>query len=155
MPSPKYELLPPFFETVLKVKIPAAGTSGKFISDMGLIVHETEEISLPEISKLLPSGIDAISGVLREGNDAEYFANVFTDANESGKWLLVAIENDVTHVMLGYLKEISENGVLSQNGKEIPLRETTRVIVAVGNETLEKKITYPYFMEMFGPIARI
>ena len=155
MSSPKYDLLPPFFDAVVRVKVPVSENSDKRIPEMGLIICETEDVSFKEVSKKFPSGTNALSVVLRSGSGASSFFEAFAEANEKGSWLYIDVEDDPTPEIIGILKEISETGALTREGVKIPFHEMTRVIAIVRAETLEKKITYPYFMEMFGPIARI
>lgn len=155
MTSQKYDALPSFFDALSQVTTPASDISGKPIPDLGLIIFETEEVSLPEAMKRLSAGVEASNIILQKESSADEFADTLARASEKGNWLFVVSEDDPASPVIGILKEISEKGVLLQNGKEIPLHEKTRVVVLVNAETLEKKITYPYFMEMFGPIARI
>jgi len=155
MTSQKYDALPSFFDALSQVVTPASDISGKPIPDLGLIIFETEEVALPEVMKRLPTGIEASDIVLQKESSAEHFADALSLAIKKGNWLFVTVEDDTASSVISILKEISEKGVLSRDEKEIPLHEKTRIVVLISEETLEKKITYPYLMEIFGPIARI
>ena len=81
--------------------------------------------------------------------------------NREGQWLVVDCSCDPTPAVIQVLKQISQDNefTISQfEGKELftmKMDPKSRVIFLVGSDVLEKEITYPYFMDLFGPILRI
>ena len=154
-----------FFEVVEKVKIPSILSSGlpskKLIFEMGLIIFESKSsLKAEDVFKILPEG-KARFFKLKDRYDWEDFLKELVIANREGQWLFVNCQADPAPTVIGILKQISGDNVftvLHFEDKELfrmELNSKTRLIFAIQSDFLEREITYPFFMNLFGPIIRI
>lgn len=82
-------------------------------------------------------------------------------ANKEGKQLIVNCQVDPSPELIGVLKQLSEDDIFSlshfQNKKNFreKLNPKTRLIFCIKSIDLEIKITYPFFINLFGSIIKI
>ena len=150
-----------FFNALEKVTHgePFAPTEELF--DLGLVIFEPEsKATAKDIYTLLPEG----KGLFFELINPYYyedFAKKLVTANREGRWLVVDCKTDPAPTIIQIIKQLSETNEFSLShfeDKEIfsmKLNPKTRIIFCIDNEFLETKITYPYFISLFGPILRL
>jgi len=155
------EKLKEFFEVLEKVSIPEDPSSRKLIFDLGLVIFEpTSSLKAEDVFTLLPEGKARFFG-LKDRYDVENFLKALVIANREGQWLLVDCQADPAPGIIGILKQLSEDNSFTVSHFEekelfrMELNPKTRIIICVNSDFLETKITYPFFINLFGPVIRI
>jgi len=151
-----------FFEALEKVKFPSDPREpGKLVYDLGLIVFESPlSPKTGDVYNLFPEGKTRLYK-LDNPFDHERFLKELVLANREGQWFLVDCQADPSPTIIGILKQLSEDNAFTAphfEEKELfrmELNPKTRVIFAIQTDFLETKITYPFFINIFGPIIRI
>ncbi len=147
-----------FFEILEKVAVPSDPRSLVPVYDLGLIIFEKNNKS-KEIVDLLPKG-RARFFVLNNPYSFDDFLKELVIANREGQWLIVDCQADPSPTVISVLKQLSEDNSFTVSHFEdkelfrMELNPKTRIVFCVDSEFLEKKITYPFFMNLFGPVIR-
>jgi len=161
--SPKtIEELNHFFEVLEKVSVPKDPREPrKLIFDLGLVIFESNSsLKVKDVLNLLPEG-KARFFELKDRHDADNFLKELVIANREGQWLLVDCQTDPPSGIIGILKQLGEDNSFTVphfEEKELfqmELNPKTRIIVCINSDLLETKITYPFFINLFGPVIRI
>jgi hypothetical protein len=159
--SQQKEKLNRFFEAVNLVSHPRGIGTKEEVFDLGLIILEKDtKVTLEDIQKELQK----VKFEFLEYDEKvfwEEFLKKIVDALEKEKWILFNIKADPDHYFLNALKTLSEGNfiqALNFRGKEIfnfklPLK--SRIVCVIEREFLEKKLSYPYFLNIFGPIISL
>lgn len=133
----------------------------KQLFDLGLVIFESEsKLNAKDIYNCLPKG-KAIFFELNNPYYSDDFIRNLVIANREGQWLIVDLKTDPSPTIIGIIKSLSETNEFTVShfeGKELfmmKLNPKTRIIFCIENEFLETKITYPYFLSLFGPILRL
>ncbi len=151
-----------FFDVLENVFYPAdIREPNKLIYDLGLIIFEDEtNIEAKDVFDLLPKG-KARFYMLNNSYFYDDFVKELVIANREGQWLIVDCQADPAPTIIGILKQLSEDNTFTIphfEGKELfrmELNTKTRVIFCIKSTLLEEKITYPFFINLFGPVLRI
>lgn len=150
-----------FFEVLEKVSYSWPWEPKKKLSDLGLIIFETKsKATAKDIYELLPEG-KSLFFELANPYYYEDFVKKLVIANREGQWLIVDCKADPAPTIIQIIKQLSETNEFSLShfeDKEIfsmKLNPKTRVIFCIENDFLETKITYSYFISLFGPILRL
>jgi len=150
-----------FFEVIEKVAAPSDPRSRRMIYDLGLIIFEpNSSLRANDIYSLFPPG-KARLFLLNNKHEYESFLKELVIANREGQWFLVDCQTDPSPTIITVLKQISEDNTFTVShfeGKELfrmDLNPKTRIIFCIDSDFLEKEITYPFFMNIFGPVIRI
>jgi hypothetical protein len=150
-----------FFEVIEKVAVPSDPRSQRRIYDLGLIIFEpNSSLRTNDIYNLFPPG-KARLFLLNNKHEYESFLKELVIANREGQWFLVDCQADPSPTIITVLKQISEDNAFTIShfeGKELfrmELNSKTRIIFCIDSDFLEKEITYPFFMNLFGPVIRI
>jgi len=156
------EELDHFFEVLEKVKSPSDPRQPrKLVFDLGLVVFESHSSSdANNIFKILPKGK---SRFFKLDNPYTFddFLKELVIANREGQWLMVDCQVDPAPTIIGILKQLSEDNAFTVSHFEdkelfqMKLNPKTRLIFCIQSDFLETKITYPFFMNLFGPVIRI
>jgi len=99
--------------------------------------------------------------LLNDKHEYESFLKELVIANREGQWFLVDCQADPSPTIITVLKQISEDNAFTVShfeGQELfrmTLNPRTRIIFCLDSDFLEKEITYPFFMNLFGPVIRI
>ena len=132
----------------------------KMLVDSGLVVlKKNSSAKVRQIISLLPKG-KAILMKLDNPYFADEFLKKLVMVNREGQWLIVNCSCDPAPMVIQILKQINQGNkftIPNFEGKELftmRMNSESRVVFMIGNDTLEKEITYPYFMDLFGPILR-
>lgn len=150
-----------FFEVLEKVAAPSDPRSRKPVYDLGLVIFEknSKERSW-EIFNLLPKG-KARFFLLNNSYYYDDFLKELVIAIREGQWLVVDCQADPFPTIIGILKQLSEDNAFTVSHFEgkglfrMELSLKTRIIFCLNSEFLETKITYPFFMNLFGSVIRI
>ncbi len=151
-----------FFEVLEKVSTPSDSREpGKLVFDMGLVIFEpTVSLKADSVFNLLPKGKSRLFK-LNNPYTFDDFIKELVIANREGQWILVNCQADLHPTIIGVLKQLSEDNAFSVShfeGKELfrmKLNPKTRIIFCIKSDFLETKITYPFFINLFGPVIRI
>lgn len=132
----------------------------KSLVDSGLIIFKkTSPTAVAGILSTLPKG-KTILMKLDNKHFADEFFKKLVMANREGQWLAVDCSCDPAPAIIQTLKQISQDNEFTLphfEGKELfamKMNPKSRVIFSIADNILEKEITYPYFMDLFGPILR-
>jgi hypothetical protein len=132
------------------------------IFDSGLIVLEPgsptkEDEVLAGIKKTV-----AITEVKYDQSTTdEEVVEAMVEIFKNGEWLFLQIEKDIGSIMLNQLKHLANANSLQMldfQGQEVftmNLPSASRVIVCAGREFIERKISYPHFYTLFGPVLSL
>jgi len=155
------EELNQFFEVIEKVAVPSDPRSLRIIYDLGLIIFKPKSsLRTSDIYSLFPSGKARVF-LLNDKHEYESFLKELVIANREGQWFLVDCQADPSPTIITVLKQISEDNAFTVShfeGQELfrmTLNPRTRIIFCLDSDFLEKEITYPFFMNLFGPVIRI
>ncbi len=150
-----------FFEILEKVAAPSDPRSKKFIYDLGLVIFEkVSKNSAKQVFDLLPKGKGRFF-ILDNPYTYDDFLKELVIANREGQWFIVDCQVDPSPLIIGVLKQLSEDNVFTVSHFEdkelftMELNLKTRIIFCINSEFLETKIIYPFFMNLFGPVIRI
>lgn len=151
-----------FFEVLEKVSSPSDFREPKkLVFDLGLIVSEDDSsLKANDILNLLPQGKVRLFK-LDNPYAFDDFLKELVVANRGGQWFLVDCKADPAPTIIGILKQLSEDNAFTVSHFEdkelfqMELNPKTRIIFCVQSDFLETKITYPFFMNLFGPVIRI
>jgi len=162
IPKKIIEELNHFFEVLEKVSTPSDPREpGKLVFDMGLVIFEsTSSLKTESVFNLLPKGKSRLFE-LNNPNICEDFIKELIIANREGQWLLVDCQADPCPTIIGILKQLSEDNAFTLSHFEdkelvkMNLNPKTRLIFCLQSDFLETKITYPFFINLFGPVIRI
>lgn len=150
-----------FFQNLEKVTHFEPREPQKLLFDLGLVIFEPHtKIKAKDIYNLLPKGRGIFLEVDNPNNSDDFLKNLVM-ANREGKWLMVDLKADPASLIIQIIKQLSETNEFSVSHFEdkelfgMKLNPKTRVIFCIENDFLETKITYPYFLSLFGPILRI
>ncbi len=150
-----------FFEAIEKNVSFDSREPNKALADLGLVVFKKgNPVEIKKVLDILPKGKTLLVKL-----DNQYFADDFFKklvmANREEQWLVVDCSCDPAPAVIQVLKQISQNNAFTIShfeGKELftmKMDPKSRVIFFIDNAVLEKEITYPYFINLFGPILRI
>ena len=149
-----------FFEVVEKVSAPVdIREPNKKVYDLGLIIVEKKG-DPKEIFELFEEGRARFFN-LDDPYNYENFAKELVISNREGQWLFVNCQADPYPTIIGILKQLSEDNTFTLShfeGKELfrmALSPKTRIIFCINSLFLETKITYPFFLNLFGPTIRV
>ena len=150
-----------FLESVNQVTHPIAPESSRMLYDLGLIIFEDGSgAAVNDILSVFPK--DKIEVLEYSNNKYENsFIEKMANLIENKKWALIDLEDDPGHNLINQLKHLSDSNImqlLDFRGKEIynlKLLAESRVIVAVRRDFIEKEISYPHFLNIFGPIISL
>jgi len=149
-----------FFEILEKVSSPSdIREPNKLVYDLGLIILENK-IDPKEIFNLLTPG-KARYFELDNPYVYDDFFRELVIANREGQWFFVNLQVDPAPTIIGILKQLSEDNSFTISHFEdeeffrMNLNPKTRIIFCIESDFLETKITYPFFLNLFGPILRI
>jgi len=155
------EELNQFFEVIEKVTVPSDPRSLRKIYDLGLIIFEpNSSLKVNDVYSLFPSGKARIFS-LNNKHEYESFLKELVIANREGQWLLVDCQTDPSPTIINVLKQLSEDNTFTISHFEdqelfrMDLNPKTRIIFCLDSNFLEKEITYPFFINLFGPVIRI
>jgi hypothetical protein len=150
-----------FFEAIEKVATPSDPRSQRRIYDLGLIIFEpNSSLRTNDIYNLFPPG-KARLFLLNNKHEYESFLKELVIANREGQWFLVDCQADLSPTIITVLKQLSEDNAFTVphfEGQELfrmDLNPKTRIIFCLDSDFLGKEITYPFFMNLFGPVIRI
>jgi hypothetical protein len=151
-----------FFEVLEKVSISKDPREPKkLIFDLGLVIFESNSsLKAKSIFNLLPKEKTRFFE-LKNRYDVDNFLKELVIANREGQWLLVDCQADPSPEIISVLKQLSENNSFTVSNFEerelfqISLNPKTRIIFCINSDFLETKISYPFFMNLFGPVIRI
>lgn len=132
------------------------------VFDLGLIVGEPQnrldiDEVFKEIKKILP--IERIT-YEKDISDEKVIGRIIK-AFEQQKWIFLEIKKDVGSLLLNQLKHLANYNsfqILNYKDKdvfEMKMPKKSRVIVYVERDLIDKKITYPNFYQLFGPILNL
>jgi len=162
IPKKTTEELNHFFDVLEKVSAPSDPREpGKLVFDLGLVIFEPNSpFEAEDIFSLFPKGK---SRLFRLNNSYAFddFLKELVIANRESQWLLVDCQADPAPTIIGILKQLSEDNAFTishfenQEVFRMKLNSQTRIIFCIDSELLETKITYPFFMNFFGPVIRI
>ena len=129
--------------------------------DLGLVISAPgSAVTGDDVYSTFPNGT-AYHFLLNNSNDYLLFAKAFFIANSEGRDLIVTCAADPSSNVISALKQLSEGNVFIMpnfNKQELfsmPLNPKTRVIFCINEDFLNEKITYPYFINLFGSVLRI
>lgn len=155
------EKLKGFFQAVQYVTHADSREPAHTIHDMGLIIEERKGACAPDALTALLGADCAHFFTLENSVAVDDFVEALIHANERGRMLIVTCLTDPTPTIIGILKQLSENdtcAIPNVCGKEIfPLspHPDTRIVFCISSHDMEQTITYPYFINLFGPVLRI
>lgn len=158
----KQQELLEFFEVLEKVAVPSdPRDQKKLVYDLGLVIfEENSRLKAEDILKLFPNGKCRFFK-LDNPYTFDGFLKELVIADREGQWLIVDCHADLSPTIIGILKQLSEDNAFTVShfeGKELfrmELNPKTRIIFCINSMFLETKITYPFFMNLFGPVIRI
>jgi len=162
IPKKTIEELNHFVEILEKVSAPSdPREAGKLVFDLGLVIFEkNSSLRTKDIFDFLPKGKSRLFK-LNNPYTFDDFIKELVIANREGQWLLVDCQADPHPTIIGILKQLSEDNAFTLShfeGKELirmKLNPKTRLIFCLNSDFLETEITYPFFMNFFGPVIRI
>lgn len=162
IPQKTIEELNDFFEVLEKVSAPSdLREPGKLVFDLGLVIFEPESsLEVYDVFDLLPKG-KAQFFKLENPYYFDDFIKELVIANREGQWFLVDCQTDPAPTIIGILKQLSEDNAFTVSNFEdkelftMKLNPKTRIIFCIKSDFLETKITYPFFMNLFGSVIRI
>jgi len=151
-----------FFEVVEKVSTPSDPREPrKLVFDLGLVIFEPSSfLKAEDVFNLIPEGKSRFFK-LNNSHNIDDFIKELVIANREGQWFLVDCQSDPHPTIIGILKQLSEDNVFTLSHFEekelvqIKLNPKTRIIFCINSDFLEKEITYPFFINLFGPVIRI
>lgn len=132
----------------------------KKLFDLGLIIKEDSSFSPEDLLNFFPSD-KLLSFSLDNPEEYEEFLKTLVLANKNEKWLAVNCLTDPSPTTIQLLKQICESNTFTipsvnkQGFVSVNLNLGTRVIFIIDNDDLENKITYPFFVNIFGQVIRI
>ncbi len=127
--------------------------------DSGLVVFEDSLVGVDEVADCLAEEKRKVFLLDNEYDDYG-FLKALIEANEKGQWLIVDCKIDPSPQMISILKQVSDRNsftVPNFNNQELfslKINSNTRIIFCIESKLLEK-ITYPSFVNLFGPVIRI
>ncbi len=156
------ENLKDFFQAVQRVTHADPREPARQLYDMGLIIQErgTKTCTPITLDALLGQG-RAHYFTLQNRYTADDFINVLVEANDNGLLLVVSCMADPAPAVITLLKQLSETGACTipdantKEAKVLSLHPDARIVFCLSSQTLEQIITYPYFINLFGPVLRI
>lgn len=129
--------------------------------DNALIIFESGSTgNAQDIQKLLSDGKANIIEITSP-YDYQTFANKIVEVNREGQWLIVDVKTDIHPNVISVLKSVAEENVVRINNYEdqdifeMKLNNETRIIFCIKRDLLEKTISYPYFLNLFGPVISV
>jgi hypothetical protein len=150
-----------FLESLKKVVHSLPYEPKKKLFDLGLIILEKEhQLTAKDIFNLLPENKKIFFELINPYYYDDFVEKLIT-ANREGQLLFVNCKADPAPTIIKLLKQLSETNEFSTTDVEdkelfsMKLNPKTRVIFCIDNDFLETKITYPYFISLFGPILRL
>jgi len=150
-----------FLESVNQVSHPITLGSLEEIYDLGLIIFEkASKVTVDDIVSVFPK--NKVEVLEYENNQYEAtFIEKMANLLEDKKWILIDLKEDAGHNLINQLRHLSDNNImqlLDYKGKEIynlKLPLESRVVVVVQRDFLEKEISYPHFLDIFGPVLSL
>lgn len=150
-----------FLEAVNQVTHPTGLGSLEKIYDLGLIIFEKDcKATIDDIVSVFPE--NKVEVLKYENNKYEAsFIEKMVDLLKNKKWILVDLKVDPGHDLINQLRHLSDENVMQLfnfKGKEVynlKLPIESRIVVVVQRDFLEKEISYPYFLNIFGPILSL
>lgn len=151
-----------FVEVLEKVFTPPdLRAPNDLLFDSGLVIFEdSSEINTEQIINCLPEGKGRFFLLDKEYDDYGFLEELIA-ANEKDQWLVVDCKVDPSPQIISILKQISNRNYLTvpyfkdQELFSLKINHKTRIIFCVCSDFLEKGITYPSFINLFGPVIRI
>ena len=150
-----------FLESVNQITHPVAPEYSEMLYDLGLIIFEdNSKARVNDILSVFPK--NKVEVLKYDNNQHETpFIEKMVNLLENKKWILIDLKEDPGHNLINQLKHLSESNLmqlLDYKGKEVynlKLPLESRIIAVVQRDFLEKEISYPYFLDIFGPIISL
>lgn len=151
-----------FLEVLEKVAVsPGGGEGATAIPDLGLIIFEKgSSFKVDDILKVMPEG-KGLEVVIDNPWDKDLFTKKLVEANREGQYLVIDLRVDPHPKILAILKNLISLGSINTSHFEdkelfrVSLNPKTRLIFCAKRNILEEVITYPYFINLFGPILSL
>ena len=149
-----------FLESVNQVTHALSPEVREPLYDLGLIIIEPDsKAKTKDILSVFPDGKAEILEY-ESKNDAS-FAEKMADLINDKRWVFIELNGDPGHNLINQLRLLSEQNVmqlLDYKGSEIynlKLPLESRIVVVVKRDVLEKEISYPNFLNIFGPVLSL
>lgn len=150
-----------FLESVNQVTHPVALGSLEEIYDLGLVIFEKDsKATIDDILSVFPK--NKVEVLKYENNKYEIpFIEKMVNLLENKKWILIDLKVDPGHNLINQLRHLSDDNVmqlLDFKGKEVynlKLPVESRIVVVVQRDFLEKGISHPRFLNIFGPVLSL
>ncbi len=130
--------------------------------DLGLIIKEpTSKIDSRNVFEELEKEVNIEKVVYDKSVIDEDVIEKIIEVFKKNKWLFLEIEKDISSPLLNQLKHLTNHNMLQlidYRGKdlvEIKMPKHSRIIVFAERNVIEKKINYPHFYRLFGPVLSI
>jgi len=123
----------------------------KSLYGVGVVVTETTtqaKQAVQELNELMNAAIVSLS--------KDSLSEVITTVNKAGKSLIILIEEDLDQESLEVLKKLSDYNDVSPYMaiERIPQNPKTRFVAVISRDVWQK-MSYPYFIDMFGVVCRL
>lgn len=123
--------------------------------DLGLIIGEKGvKFGFDDFKKAVGDARKYRFFTINRKSEQDDFLKFLVETLEAKKWLVIEIKDDLRGKCLTQLKRLSELNSIQLLNKEVfnlKLPEESRIVVIIDRDILEKKISYPYFIQLFGP----
>ncbi|MFA5431868.1 MAG: hypothetical protein WC319_03235 [Candidatus Paceibacterota bacterium] len=150
-----------YLEVIEKMVYPDQHERNNTLADMGLIIFEpNSQVNALDVQSILPEG-KSVLYKMDNFYDYETFVSKLIEANKSNQWLIVDCLDDFSPTTIGIIKQIGEMNKFTvlnfrnENSFQLKINPETRIIFCINSDFLEEKISYPYFLNIFGAILRI
>jgi len=132
------------------------------INENALIVFEQEN-SKEGVGRAIneSSGSNTVSFEIANSFISDSFIKAVQGANKKGMWMVFYLNCDLHPEVIRILKQIAEENefaIEDQDARKIinvKLNPKMRIICVASRQTIEEKITYPYFYNLFGPVLSL
>ena len=163
MTQSQKEKIKKFVEILDKIsysKLPFAKNE-KFY-DSGLLIREKGvKIDFNDFKKAVEESRKYKFFTVDKKTYQDNFLKFLVETLEAKKWPIIEIKEDLKGRSLTSLKRLSElNSIQLLNFEDkgklkevfnLKLPKESRIVVIIDRDILEKNITYPYFLQFFGP----